>query len=71
MSIIGLAQFCARFRVLSLAFGPWRGAVAQRMAQDVPMTAFRATTRNFSEPIKELDAAMRPGRLTHDNNRVP
>ena len=34
------------------------------------MIEFRATTQNFSEPTKELDAAMRSGRLRHDENPV-
>jgi phage terminase large subunit-like protein len=65
-------EFCRRFRVLSVAFDPWAATqFAQRMqAQDVPMIEFRATTPNFSEPTKELDAAMRAGRLIHDGNPV-
>ena len=31
---------------------------------------FRATTRNFSPAILELDAALRSGRLQHDGNPV-
>ncbi len=31
---------------------------------------FRATTRNFSPAILELDAAMRSGRFRHDGNPV-
>jgi phage terminase large subunit-like protein len=34
------------------------------------MHEFRATTRNFSPAIIELDAAMRSGRLRHDGNPV-
>jgi phage terminase large subunit-like protein len=34
------------------------------------MVEFRATTQTFSEPTKELDAAMRAGRLQHDGNPV-
>jgi phage terminase large subunit-like protein len=29
---------------------------------------FRTNTQNFSEPTKELDAAMRSGRIVHDGN---
>ena len=32
------------------------------------MHQFRAMTQNFSPAIIELDAAMRPGRLRHDDN---
>ena len=67
-----LLEFCRRFRVLSVAFDPWAATqFAQRMlTQDVPMVEFRATTQNFSEPTKELDAAMRACRLSHDGNPV-
>ena len=34
------------------------------------MHEFRATTQNFSPAIIELDAAMRSGRLRHDDNPV-
>ncbi len=34
------------------------------------MLEFRAPTQNFSPAILELDAAMRSGRLRHDDNRV-
>jgi phage terminase large subunit-like protein len=67
-----LLEFCKRFRVLSVAYDPWSASqFAQRMlAQDVPMVEFPANTRNFSEPTKELDAAIRAGRIEHDGNPV-
>ena len=34
------------------------------------MLEFRATTQNFSPAILELNAAMRSGRLRHDDNPV-
>ena len=34
------------------------------------MIEFRANTQNFSEPTKELDAAMRAGRIAHAGNPV-
>jgi phage terminase large subunit-like protein len=59
-----------RFRVLSLAYDPWGSTqMAQRLKDErVPVVEFRATTQNFSEPTKELDAAMRAGRLVHDGS---
>ena len=67
-----LLGLCRRFRVLSVAYDPWAATqFAQRMmAQDVPMMEFRATTQNFSEPTKELDAAIHGGRLSHDGDPV-
>lgn len=67
-----LLNLCGRFRVASVAYDPWAATqFAQRMlAQGVPMVEFRAITQNFSEPTKELDAAMRAGRIEHDGNPV-
>jgi phage terminase large subunit-like protein len=45
--------------------------LAQRLrATGVAAFEFRATTRNLSPAILELDAAMRSGRLRHDGNPV-
>ena len=45
--------------------------MAQRLrAEEVDMLEFRATTRNYSPAILELDAAMRAGRLRHDGDPV-
>jgi phage terminase large subunit-like protein len=67
-----LQDLCRRFRVLSVAYDPWAATqFAQRMtALNIPMIEFKATTQNFSEPTKELEAAMRSGRLEHDGNPV-
>ena len=65
-----LVEFCGRFRVEACAFDPWGSTqLAQRLgAEGVPMMEFRANTQNFSAPTKELDAAIRAGRLRHDGN---
>jgi phage terminase large subunit-like protein len=65
-----IVELCRRFNVQSVAYDPWGSTqLAQRLRdQNVPMIEFRATTQNFSEPTKELDAAMRAGRLQHDAN---
>lgn len=67
-----ILDLCRRFRVESVAYDPWGSTqLAQRLTEErVPCVEFRATTQNFSEPTKELDAAMRSGRLTHDGNGV-
>lgn len=67
-----LLEDCARFRVGSVAYDPWSATqLAQRLsAQAVPVIEFRATTQNFSEPTKELDAAMQASRIEHDGNPV-
>lgn len=67
-----IIEFCRRFEVVSIAYDPWASTyLAQRLAaQNVPMVEFRSTTQNFSEPTKELDAAMRSRRVRHDGNGV-
>ena len=67
-SAMGLRQHRGRYsrpvqalQVLSVAYDPWAATqLAQRLsAERVPVIEFRANTQNFSEPTKELDAAMR------------
>jgi phage terminase large subunit-like protein len=67
-----ILDLCKRFEVLSLAYDPWAATqLAQRLgAEGVPVIEFRANTQNFSEPTKELDAAMRSRRIEHDGNPV-
>lgn len=67
-----LLDCCKRFKVLSVAYDPWAATqFAQRMmVQNVPMVEFRANTQNFSEPTKELDAAMRGDRIKHNGDPV-
>ena len=59
-------------RCCCVAYDPWAATqLAQRLiAEGVPVFEFRANTQNFSEPTKELDAAMRAGRIEHDGNPV-
>jgi phage terminase large subunit-like protein len=58
--------------VQSVAYDPWGSTqLAQRLlAEGAPMVEFRASTQNFSEPTKELDASIRSGRMKHDGNPV-
>lgn len=65
-----IAEMARRFRILSMAFDPWGSTqLAQRLqARNVPMLEFRSNTQNFSEPTKELEAAIRGNRVHHDGN---
>jgi phage terminase large subunit-like protein len=65
-------DLCQRFDVRSVAYDPWAATqLAQRLTgEGVPMVEFRASTQNFSEPTKELDAAIQAGRIQHDGNPV-
>jgi phage terminase large subunit-like protein len=65
--ILDLAR---RFRVMSIAYDPWQAAMLSQnlTAARLPMIEFPKNTKNYSEPTKELDAAMRAGRLRHNGN---
>ena len=58
--------------VVTMTYDPWSATqLAQRLsAEGVPAIEFRSSKQNFSEPTKELDAAMRAHRLRHDGNPV-
>jgi phage terminase large subunit-like protein len=60
------------FDIRACAYDPYALLqLSQRMRNDgYPMTEYRATTLNFSEPTKLLDTLMRDGRLVHDGSPV-
>jgi phage terminase large subunit-like protein len=65
-----VVEWFRRFRVLSLAYDPWRTTqLAQRLqSSSVPVVEFRSNTQNFSAPTRELEAAIRSARIRHDGN---
>jgi phage terminase large subunit-like protein len=65
-----ILDMCKRFRVASLAFDPYNSVhLAQRLtSQGVPCVEFRSNTLNFSPATRELEAAIRGGRIQHDMN---
>jgi phage terminase large subunit-like protein len=65
-----IIDLCKRFRVLSIAYDPWQATqLAQRLAAHrLPVVEFPKNTKNYTEPTKELDAAMRGRRIEHDGN---
>jgi phage terminase large subunit-like protein len=60
------------FDIRACAYDPYALLqLSQRMRNDgYPMVEYRATTLNFSEPTKLLDALMREGRIDHDGSPV-
>lgn len=60
------------FHVREVGYDPWQATqLAQRLTEEqVPMVEVRATTQNFSAPMKEIDALVRSGRFHHDRNPV-
>ena len=65
-----IVDMAKRFKVGSCAYDPWGSTqLAQRLTNaGIPMVEFRANTQNFSEPTKELEAAIAAGRLQHPNS---
>lgn len=55
-----------------VAFDPWKAAhLAQQLMKDgAEAVEFRQTVQNMSTPMKELESAVKSGRLHHDGNPV-
>lgn len=60
------------FQTEEVAFDPWRAAhLAQHlMKEGAEAVEFRQTVQNMSQPMKELESAVKAGRLHHDGNPV-
>jgi phage terminase large subunit-like protein len=67
-----LHESARRFDLRTCAYDPYALLqLSQRMRNDgYPMVEYRATTLNFSEPTKLLDALMREGRIDQDGSPV-
>lgn len=65
-----ILEAAGRFDVAGVAFDPWNAAqMAGRLLNaGVPMIEFRQSTRNFTEPMKFLQAEMMAGRVVHPAN---
>jgi phage terminase large subunit-like protein len=65
-----IIDMCSRFRVRDVAFDPFNSVqMSQRlMAEGVPCREFRSNALNFNPPTRELEAAIRGGRIQHDMN---
>jgi len=62
----------ARFKLLDAAFDPWQATqIMQRLqAEGLPVTEYRQTVQNMSEPMKELEALVLQGRIHFDGDPV-
>lgn len=60
------------FQVELVAYDPFQATqLSTRLAaKGVPVLEYRATVLNFSEPMKELDALIRSGRIAHGGDPV-
>lgn len=62
-----ILDICARFQVENIAYDPHQATmlVTRLQARKAPVTEYRPLVLNFSEPMKELDALIRAGKLQH------
>ena len=62
----------ARFKLLDAAFDPWQATqIMQRLqSEGLPVTEYRQTVQNMSEPMKELEALVLQGRIHFDGDPV-
>ena len=62
-----IKDLAARFDVREIAYDPWQATqiATELQADGMPMVEMRATTGNFSEPMKELEALVRDRRFEH------
>jgi phage terminase large subunit-like protein len=67
-----LREFKSRVQIREVAYDPFQATqLATRMAAEgFPMVEFGAQVKNFSDPMKELDALILSGAIEHDGNPV-
>lgn len=67
-----LLELCGLFEVAEVAYDPFQATMLATRLMDagVPVVEMGATVKNFSEPMKELDAIIRDGRIKHNKNPV-
>lgn len=63
---------CGKYRVEEVAVDPWQSGwlIGELTAKNVKAFEFRQTVQMMSEPMKQLDALMKEGRLEFDGNPV-
>lgn len=62
----------SKYQPKEVAYDPWKAAhLAQKlMKEGAEAVEFRQTVQNMSVPMKELESAVKAGRLHHDGNPV-
>jgi phage terminase large subunit-like protein len=65
-------EACRRFDVLEVPYDPFQATQLSEhlLMQDVPMIECRATVLNFSDPMKEIEAAIRDRRFHYTGDPV-
>ena len=66
------ADMLTKYQPKEVAFDPWKAAhLAQQLMKDgAEAVEFRQTVQNMSTPMKELESAVKGGRMHHDGNPV-
>lgn len=67
-----ILDLCDRFDVAAVGYDPHQATmlVTRLLAENVPMLEYRPLTRNFSEPMKQLDALNDAGKISHNDDPV-
>jgi len=67
-----LREISTRFDVQEVPFDPWQATqlATTMMKEGAPMVEIGATVKNFSEPMKQLEALVLQKLLAHGNNPV-
>lgn len=67
-----LKELASRFEVREVPYDPFQATqfATRMMAEGFPMVEMRPTVLNFSEPMKQLEALVRSGKLVHDGDPV-
>ena len=67
-----IIDLCKRFNVRDIAYDAFQATmlVGQLMALGLPCIEVKPTVLNFSEPMKQLDALTRSGRIGHNGDKV-
>lgn len=65
-------ELLSEYQPREVAFDPWKAShMAQQLLKDgAEAVEFRQTVQNMSVPMKELESAVKAGRLHHDGNPV-
>lgn len=67
-----LIEIRSRFEIIEVPYDPFQATqfAVHMMSEGFPMVEFGATVRNFSEPMKQLEALVYSGKLHHDGDPV-
>jgi phage terminase large subunit-like protein len=67
-----LIEDCSRFQMLEIPLDPWQATlmINELREKNAPAYELRQIVQNLSEPMKNVDALMRAGRLIHDGNPI-